>query len=134
MIYIFIALFLFFVALAGFFNAIMDLIQPLDKLAYKGYKWSKAAMEENKDRNKDGKISFKENAFPDDVWHKARRGREYSIGVACSMLLPIGYCLKDLQVGQIQLAALSLFATPIYFFVISFSFEKFYTFYRKNKL
>lgn len=134
MIYLFIALFLFFVALSGFFNAIMDLIQPLDKLAHKGYKWSKAAMEENKDRNKDGKISFKENALPDDWWHRAKRYINYSMGAACSMLLLIGYFLKDLQTGQIQLAFLSLFATPIYFFVISFTFEKFYTYYRKNKL
>jgi len=134
MIYLFTLIFLIFVALAGISNAIMDLIQPLDKLSYKGYKWTKAAMEENKDRNKDGNISFWENAFPNDIWHKAKRLMGYSMGLACSTLLGIGYCIKDMQASNVQLVFLSLFATPIYFFVISFTFEKFYTYYRKNKL
>lgn len=134
MIYLFTSLFLIFVTLAGYCNAIMDLIQPLDKLAYKGYKWTKKAMEASKDANKDGKISFWENAFPSDMWHKAKRFMNYSMGLACSVLLLIGYLLKELGTKDLQLAFLSLFATPVYFLLISFTFEKFYTYYGKNKL
>ncbi len=134
MIYLFTSLFLIFVSLAGYCNAIMDLIQPLDKLAYKGYNWTKEAMEASKDINKDGKISFWENALPNDIWHTYKRYMNYSMGLACSTLLGIGYCIKDMQASNVQLVFLSLFATPIYFFVVSFAFEKFYTFYRRNKL
>lgn len=91
-------------------------------------------MEASKDRNKDGKISFGENAFPDDIWHKAKRYMAVAMGLACSVLLPIGYLLKDFGTSELQLAFLSLFATPVYFFVVSFAFEQFYTYYRKNKL
>ena len=60
--------------IAGKQKAIMDLILQ-NRLDYKGYKYTKAAMEATKDANNDGKITFLESSFPKDAWHRAERYR-----------------------------------------------------------
>lgn len=76
---------------AGRQKAIMDLILE-GRLDYKGYAYTRAAMEATKDADKDGKITYWESTFPKDAWHRAER---YRVLVTTSILpviiLTIGY-------------------------------------------
>lgn len=126
-----ILVFICLVAAAAHSNAIMDLISPKDALASRGYKWSKAAMEEGKDRNHDGKISYFENAWPDDAWHKHKRLMFIFLMLACACAVCIGGALTSYSLKLLCISCLSLFATPILFFLISASFEYFYTHIKK---
>lgn len=122
-----ILLFAIIVGYAGYCNAIMDLISPKDALAHRGYEWTKEAMEASKDRNKDGRISFMEDAWPDDKWHEHKREMNAAIGVACAILLGIGIMLAFYPIKIIYIIGLCLICTPVYFILISASFQFFYT-------
>lgn len=123
--------FIIVVSYAGYCNAIMDLISPKDALAHRGYTWTKEAMEEQKDRNHDGRISFMEDAFPIDKWHEHKREMNAAIGIACAILLGIGFMLSFYPLNIIYIVAIGLICTPVYFFLISFSFQLFYTHIKK---
>ena len=130
MIYLLILIFAVAVIYAGYCNAIMDLITPLDRLAYRGFIWSKTAMEFSKDANKDGKISWWESSFPKDMWHVHKRRMNISVSTACSTLLPIGYLIKGYSVGELLTVALSVLCVPVFFVGISASFEWWYDKYK----
>jgi hypothetical protein len=123
--------YILFIAFAGYCNAIMDLITPLDRLAHRGFIWSKTAMEFSKDANKDGKISWWENSFPKDKWHQHKRKMNIAIGLSCSCLIPIGYLIKSYDFKEYIIIIISFLCTPLFFFLFSFMFETFYTLYKK---
>ena len=123
---VFVTLFILFVVCAGFCNAIMDLITPLDKLARYGFYWSKTAMEMAKPKD----IYYK--IFPLDWWHRAKLLMNIFVGLACSCLIPIGYLLRLNNVGEVLTACLSIACTPVFFFAISGTFEFFYDNFRKH--
>lgn len=119
------------VTYAGYCNAIMDLISPKDALAHRGWKWTKEAMEETKDRNHDGHISWYESAWPDDEWHNHKREMNGAIGVACANLIGIGFTLSFYPLKMILTCSMCFAFAPIFFFIISSSFEYFYTHIKK---
>lgn len=125
---ILISLFISSIVCAAYCNAIMDLISPKDKLADRGYKWTKAAMEEGKDRNHDGKISYFEEAWPDDEWHEHKRIMFFLLMFACAMAMLIGAVLVYYYpIKMMWLGVLCFSLSPVLFFVMSASFEFFYT-------
>ncbi len=123
-----ISCFLSSIVYAAYCNAIMDLISPKDLLADRGYKWSKVAMEDGKDRNHDGRLSFFEEAWPDDKWHEHKRMMFFFLMLASSFAMMIGSAL--VYYYPIKLACIGIVCIPIaiiLFFVLSASFEFFYT-------
>jgi hypothetical protein len=120
-----------FLTYASYCNAIMDLISPKDLLAHRGFKWSKEAMEAGKDRNKDGKISFFENTWPDDEWHKHKREMFIALGVVCCFGLAIGAQIAVTQISLLLKAFLCISCMPVVFFSMSYFFELFYTHIKK---
>jgi len=123
-----ISCFLSSIVYAAYCNAIMDLISPKDLLANRGYKWSKVAMEDGKDRNHDGKLSFFEEAWPDDKWHEHKRMMFLFLMMASAFAMMIGAALVYYYpIKLIWIGILSLAFTPVLFFVLSASFEFFYT-------
>jgi hypothetical protein len=122
---ILITLFILFIILAAICNAIMDLITPLDRLAKFGFYWSKTAMEMAKPKDLIYQI------FPLDWWHRSKLLMNIFIGCACSCLLPLGYILRCENISVILVWITSISCTPVFFFAFSFTFEFFYSKYRK---
>lgn len=106
-----------FIVSSGYFNALMDLITPIDCLASWGKGWSKADMEANK-------VGYWGKTFPKDMWHTSKRRMLYCLFAAISITLFIVYTK-----GLIIIAVLD---TVVNFFVFSASFELIYDYFRKK--
>ena len=116
-----------FLIYASYCNAIMDLICPKDKLAHRGFEWSKEAMQASKDINKDGKISFFENAWPRDKWHAHKREMFVALAVVCCFAFAIGVYVAVTQIDLLIKVMLCISCLPVVFFSLSYCFEMFYT-------
>lgn len=102
---------------SGYFNALMDLITPIDCLASWGKGWSKADMEANK-------IGYWQKTFPKDMWHTSKRRMLYCLFSAMSITLFIVYTKGLMIAAVIDLV--------VNFFVFSTSFELIYDYFRKK--
>jgi hypothetical protein len=120
-----------FLIYASYCNAIMDLISPKNALAHRGFEWSKEAMEASKDVNKDGKISYFENAWPKDKWHAHKREMFVALAVVCCFGLGIGAQIAVTQISLLLKAFLCVSCMPVVFFSMSYFFELFYTHIKK---
>lgn len=119
MIYLFIFLTILCFGNAGFTRAIFEAILFYDtvKLYFKNaanyYFFTRELFTSNKDRNKDGTISYWENAFPFDGGHWAKHGETFFLffGVLFSVFAFLELYLKY-----------ELVAFVIYVFILVFCF------------
>jgi hypothetical protein len=81
--------------MAGRANAFMDAIGWNNSVRKRLGEWySRELAVSNKDRNHDGKISFMENAAPDDGWHYYKREMTSFFKLAMANSVVIGIALN----------------------------------------
>ncbi len=124
-----VAVYLFLLTFAGRQKAITDLIYQ-NRLAYKGYYWTKQAMEAAKDRNNDGKVSFWESNFPKDAWHRAERFKV----LTTTSILPVISLWVGYQLCQYfnQFLVAAFMVVILGWFVFNASFLHYYDNVRKG--
>lgn len=74
---------------AAFWRAVFEAILFYDtpKYVFGSDYWSMELFASNKDRNKDGKVSYMEDSFPDDGGHLAKRIEIVSLATAVGTLV-----------------------------------------------
>jgi hypothetical protein len=105
--------------LAGLSRAIFECIIFFDTpKKYLGDYYSRDLFYSNKDRNNDGKISYFENAFPNDGGHRIKIAE-----ISCLIVSGIGFIGLNFYQSAIYIIAA--------FLIYSYSFEQFFKKYRK---